>query len=162
MCICQEAWWALQGKSIYRVLTCLVLCIPQQSCWSASASPKWTAKSFSQMSACYTQLQASELVVPEFLALNTISSLFQPWQTELRCQQRISIIKELVFGLTTLVLVWKGAVAGRLHSVLQPESMDWASALTLPSTHSSQVHNSPLASVFGYCCLFWGSYSCFF
>lgn len=63
------------------------------------------------MSACYTQLQASELVVPEFLALNTISSLFQPWQTELRCQQRISIIKELVFGLTTLVLVWKGAVA---------------------------------------------------
>lgn len=57
-------------------------------------------------------------------SLNTIPFLLQPWHTELRCQQWMSVIKELIFGLTTLISVWKGALARRLHSRLQPESVN--------------------------------------
>ena len=56
------------------------------------------------------------------------------------------VIKKFVFGLTTLISVWKGALTRRLHSTLQPESMNRASVLTLPQTCSDQAHRGPVAA----------------
>lgn len=57
--MCQEAWCALRVRAIYRAATCLALFISWWSDSSISASPKWTARSFSQMSASYSHLRVT-------------------------------------------------------------------------------------------------------
>lgn len=124
MCICQEAWWLCRWDPFIGPVPGWLCLFPSRALEHFSIAQVNCQEFQPAISTLHSA--AGSRVTDSWISgsQNIISFHLQPWQTEMRCQQWMSGIKELIFGLTTLISVWKGTLARRLHSRFQPESVN--------------------------------------